>query len=300
MVRRYQVIYYLFFIPLSRKPPDFWIFSYVLTEERDCHPQPDGASVGQRVLMCCCLSGGGFVWRWTFKGLLHTNGHRLLLRVEKSKWSSSCPSPDVVGPEQRSGVWFLYPSSSHIHADLSCFCWRWPLPLVSDWSHSTAVSGETHPQAQETVPVGCPGPFRRHQHQPGVWERLPQRQSPQSGCCPPTPGPLTVQPLLPGPLSRHPKLQRHHRTQQHSATHSDIQTGLWAPESDCQRHEPRGQQGRGEEFRKKRRAPEDLTRRPPLPPPPPPPPYRLKRRPRLLAVFCHRISARMTDKSAAK
>lgn len=172
------------------------------------------------------------------------------------------------------------------------FSWRWPLTLVSDWSHSTTVSGETHPQAQETVTVGRPGPLRRHQHQPGVRERFPQRQSPQSRCCPPTPDPLTVQPRVPGPLFHHPKLQRHHRAQQHSATHSDIQTGLRFPESDCQRHELRGQQGRGEGFRKKRRAPEDLTRRPP--------PHRLKRRSRLLAVFCHRISARMTDKSAAK
>lgn len=188
----------------------------------------------------------------------------------------------------------------------SCF-------LVLDWSHSAPVSGETHPEAQETVTVGRPGPLRRHQHQPGVRERLPQRQSPQSRCCPTPPGPLTVQPRVPGPPSRHPKLQRHHRAQQHSATHSDDQTGLRSPESDCQRHELRGEQGRGEGFRKKRRAPEDLTRRRgrgrqggqsgicsllffPLFSPP----HRLKRRSRLLADRCRHISARMTDKSAAK
>lgn len=137
------------------------------------------------------------------------------------------------------------------------------LNLVSflDWSHSTTVSGQTHPEAQETVAVGRSGPLGQHQHQPGVWERLPQWQSPQSCCCPTTPGPLTVQPHVPGPLSLHPKLQRHHCAEQHSATHSDVQTELRPPESDCQRHELRGEQGRGEGRRKKRRAPEDLTRR---------------------------------------
>lgn len=68
----------------------------------DCDLRSDRVSVRHRVLkswcpeilISWCLSGGGFVWRWTFKGLLHTNGHRLLLRVEKSKWSSSYSSPD--------------------------------------------------------------------------------------------------------------------------------------------------------------------------------------------------------------
>lgn len=48
------------------------------------------ASGGPSVLMSRCLPGGGSVRRRAFKGLLHTNGHRLLLRVEKSKWT---PSP---------------------------------------------------------------------------------------------------------------------------------------------------------------------------------------------------------------
>lgn len=34
---------------------------------------------------CVCVTGGGVVWRRALEGLLHTNGHRLLLRVETSE-----------------------------------------------------------------------------------------------------------------------------------------------------------------------------------------------------------------------
>lgn len=49
--------------------------------------RPDGC-------FCCelwradgvCSTGGGAVRRWALEGLLHTNGHRLLLRMETSEW----------------------------------------------------------------------------------------------------------------------------------------------------------------------------------------------------------------------
>lgn len=132
------------------------------------------------------------------------------------------------------------------------------LCVHADWTHPSAVSGQTHPETQEAVPVCCPGPLRRRQHQPNVGERLSERQSPQSRCRSAGPSLLSIQPGVPQPLSRHPKLQRYHCVQQRSATRPLLQTGR--SEGDCQRHELRGQQRRGEGGRQKRPASHDLTR----------------------------------------
>lgn len=135
-----------------------------------------------------------------------------------------------------------------------------PLSLCvrADWTHPSAVSGQTHPETQEAVPVCCPGPLRRRQHQPNVGERLSERQSPQSRCRTAGSSLLSIQPGVPQPLSRHPKLQRYHCVQQRSATRPLLQTGR--SEGDCQRHELRGQQRGGEGGRQKRPASHDLTR----------------------------------------
>lgn len=129
----------------------------------------------------------------------------------------------------------------------------------ADWTHPPAVPGQTNPEAQEAIPVCRPGPLWRGQHQPYVRERLPERQSPQSCCSPTAQSHLTVQPRVPQPLPCHPKLQRYHCAQQHSATHSRLQAARQRSQGDCQRHGLGVRQRGGEGRRQKRLASDDLT-----------------------------------------